>query len=194
MYLEIQNQLHPDQKNRQLQRLSDTIWACRYLSLDVICSTFHSVLATLESIANGDDKAKEIEAVGLLYQVNSFKFLSCLVIFHRLLGLTKSLSDQLQSRDIDLCSASELIESTIGTLKSFRNEGTWKNTFEYIKTVADLHHIDMEEVRPIRQRRRPQRMEDFISETSTGQREPLNNSQSLKQNIYFPVIDLLPPR
>ena len=107
--------------------------------------------------------------------------------FHRLLGLTKSLSDQLQSRDIDLCSASELIESTIGTLKSFRNE----NTFEYIKTVADLHHIDTEEVRPIRQCRRPQRMEDFISETSTGQREPLNNSQSLKQNIYFLVIDLL---
>ena len=34
-------------------------------------------------------------------------------------------------------------------------------------------------------------MEDFISETSTGQREPLNNSQSLKQNIYFLVIDLL---
>ena len=101
------------------------------------------------------------------------------------------MSDQLQSRDIDLCSASELIESTIGTLKSFRNEDTWKNTFEYIKTVADLHHIDMEEVRPIRQRRRPQRMEDFISETSTGQRKPLNNSQSLKQNIYFPVIDLL---
>ena len=191
VYLEIQNQLHPDQQNRQLQRLSDTRWACRYLSLDVICSTFDSVLATLESIANGDDKAKAIEAVGLLHQVNSFKFLSCLVIFHRLLGLTKSLSDQLQSRDIDLCSASELIESTIGTLKSFRNEDTWKNTFEYIKTVADLHHIDMEEVRPIRQRRRPQRMEDFISETSTGQREPLNNSQSLKQNIYFPVIDLL---
>ena len=191
VYLEIQNQLHPDQQNRQLQRLSDTRWACRYLSLDVICSTFDSVLATLESIANGDDKAKAIEAVGLLHQVNSFKFLSCLVIFHRLLGLTKSLSDQLQSRDIDLCSASELIESTIGTLKSFRNEDTWKNTFEYIKTVADLHHIDMEEVRQIRQRRRPQRMEDFISETSTGQREPLNNSQSLKQNIYFPVIDLL---
>ena len=61
IYLEMQNQLHPEKQNRQLQRLSDTRWACRYLSLDVISGTFDSVLATLESVANGDDKSKAIE-------------------------------------------------------------------------------------------------------------------------------------
>ena len=71
IYLEIQNQLYPDKQTRQLQRLSDTRWACRYLSLDVIASTFDCILATLDSIAEGNDKPKAIEATGLLYQIHS---------------------------------------------------------------------------------------------------------------------------
>ena len=67
IYLEMQNQLHPAKQIRQLQRLSDTRWACRYLSLDVIASTFDSILATLDSIAEGNDKPKAIEATGLLH-------------------------------------------------------------------------------------------------------------------------------
>ncbi len=130
VYLEMQNQLHPDKQNRQLQRLSDTRWACRYLSLDVIASTFDSILATLECIADDSDKTKAIEAVGILHQVNSFKFLSCLVIFHRILGITKSLSDQLQSRDLDLCFAADLVISTTDTLKTFRSDDTWDHTYK----------------------------------------------------------------
>ena len=193
IYLEMQNQLHPEKQNRQLQRLSDTRWACRYLSLDVISGTFDSVLATLESVANGDDKSKAIEAVGLLHQVNSFRFLACLVIFHRILGVTKSLSDQLQRKDLDLCSAAELIISTIHTLKSFRNDETWDLTFKYIKDAATLHSIEMEEPRPIRQRRRPQRMDDFASSsiTSIGLRESLTTNHSLKVTVYFPVLDTI---
>ena len=63
IYLEMQNQLHLDKQTRQLQRLSDTRWACRYLSLDVIASTIDSILATLDSIAGGNDKPKAIEAI-----------------------------------------------------------------------------------------------------------------------------------
>ena len=190
VYLDMQNHLHPEKQKRQLQRLSDTRWACRYLSLDVISSTYDSVLATLESIADGDDKSKSIEAAGLLHQTNSFKFLSCLVIFHRLLGITKSLSDQLQSRDLDLHSAVELVISTKDTLISFRNDETWDHTFKYIKDVATLYNVEIEERRPTRQRRRPQRMDDFVS-SGSGHRESLNSNQSLKINVYFPVLDTI---
>ena len=51
IYLEKQTQLHPDHQTRHLQRLSETRWACRYLSLDVIASTFDSILATLSGVA-----------------------------------------------------------------------------------------------------------------------------------------------
>lgn len=139
-------------------------------------------------IAEGDDKSKAIEATGLLHQVNSFKFLSCLIIFHQLLGVTKSLSDQLQSKDIDLHSATELVVSTRDTLKSLRNDETWNHTFKYIADVASLHDINLEETR---QRRRPRRMDEFASSSSIGHRDSLDSSQSLKLNIYFPVLDTI---
>ena len=39
VFLEKQSELHEGKQVRQLQRLSDTRWACRYLALDVIAST-----------------------------------------------------------------------------------------------------------------------------------------------------------
>lgn len=51
IYLEMQAKLHPDKQAKQLQRLSDTRWACRYFSLDVIASTFDSIIETLETEA-----------------------------------------------------------------------------------------------------------------------------------------------
>ena len=155
VYLEMQNRLHPGKQTRQLQRLSDTRWACRYLSLDVIASTFDSILATLESIADSNDKAKAIEATGLLHQIGCFKFVSCLIIFWRIMGLTKSLSDQLQSEEIDFALAADLVASTSDTLKTFRRDDTWDHTYKYITDVAALHNIQVEELRRRRQCRHP---------------------------------------
>ena len=108
IYLEKQAELHKEKQPRQLQRLSDTRWACRYFALDAIASTFDSILATLESIAEGHDKPKAVEATGILVQVHSLKFLACLVIFLRILSVTKSLSDQLQGKQIDMAFAADL--------------------------------------------------------------------------------------
>ena len=69
IFLEKQGELHKEKQPKQLQRLSDTRWACRYFALDAIASTFDSILATLESIAEGHDKPKAVEATGILVQV-----------------------------------------------------------------------------------------------------------------------------
>ncbi len=69
LYLVMQNNIHREKQKRQLQRLSETHWACRYLSLDVITNTYDTVLATLESISDRDDKSKAIKAAG---QTNKF--------------------------------------------------------------------------------------------------------------------------
>ena len=98
--LQKQSELQPNKPQRQLQRLSDTRWSCRYVAVDAVCSTFDSVLATLEEIANGEDKSRAIEATGIWTQVQTlnFKFLLSLITFWQILSCTKSLSDQLQSR------------------------------------------------------------------------------------------------
>lgn len=71
---------------------------------------------------------------------------------------TKSLSDQLQSEDIDFAMSADLVTSTVDTLKSLRNEDIWDHMYEYITNVATLHNIDIKEPRQRRQTRRPQRM------------------------------------
>ena len=55
IYLQQQSELHPTKQVWQLQRLSDTRWACRYMAVDAVCSRFDSILATLEIIKDGDD-------------------------------------------------------------------------------------------------------------------------------------------
>ena len=125
VFLRKQSKLHPDKQHRQLQRLSDTRWSCRYSAVDAVCSTFDSVLATLEEIANGEDRSQAVEATGIWTQVQTFKFLVSLILFWQILSITKSFSDQLQSRELDLAKAADLVLASTSTLKDFRSDAQW---------------------------------------------------------------------
>ena len=81
IYIQQQSVLHPGKPIRQLQRLSDTRWACRFNAVDAVCSSFDTILSSLQSIMDGSDKAKVVEASGIHTQVYSFKFLTTLILF-----------------------------------------------------------------------------------------------------------------
>ena len=51
-FLQKQRELHSDKQPFQLQRLSDTRWACRYAAVNALCHRYDSVLATLEEIGD----------------------------------------------------------------------------------------------------------------------------------------------
>ena len=59
---------------------------CRQGAVHAIRCTFDAVLATLEEIENDNDRAKAMEARGLLLQIKCFKFVLSLVVFDRLLS------------------------------------------------------------------------------------------------------------
>ena len=67
-----QSEMHSDNQPLQLQKLSETRWACRYAAVIALCRTYDCVLATLEEIGDGSDRAKAIEAKGLYCQVSTF--------------------------------------------------------------------------------------------------------------------------
>ena len=79
-FVAIQKRLHPDKPTRELQRLSDTRWACRHGAVNAICCTFDSLISTLEEIAQDSGQTKAVEANGLVLQVKDFKFLISLII------------------------------------------------------------------------------------------------------------------
>ncbi len=77
--------------------------------MNAMCRTYNSLLAMLEEIGDSSDHAKAIEAKGLYCQVATFAFIILLVMFDRILSCTKCLSDHLQSIQVDLATASDLV-------------------------------------------------------------------------------------
>ena len=97
----------------QLQKLSDTRWACRQSAVNALCYTYDAVLTTLFEVINRKDGAKATEARGLLAQVKSFEFIVSLVVFD------KALSDVIQSTQLDLDKAAEMnIDQIVSGRKS----------------------------------------------------------------------------
>ena len=58
-----------------------------------------------------------------------------------------------------------------------------------IEDVAALHGIDLCIPEQHHKWQRPKRLEDSVTLESTGSRESLSTSQSLKHSIYYPVLD-----
>ena len=101
-------------------------------------------MAALIKITGEGDGSRVAEARGLLLQVKSFKFISLLVIFDRLLTCSKGLSDILQSTKIDLGKAGDLITATIETVEIFRSDSEWEKVLAYSKNVAEKHDVSLE--------------------------------------------------
>ena len=116
IYVVQQSMLYPNKPVCQLQCLSDTRWACRFFSVDAVYTTNGAILATFQVIADGDDRKRATKATGILLQVQSFKYLTALFIFWRVLSITKGLSDQLQSTKMNMTKAADLVTTSIETL------------------------------------------------------------------------------
>ena len=140
-YMEKQSELYPSKPPHQLKPLSDTLWACRLFSVEAVCSTFDAIVAALQYVGNDDDKNKAIEAKGILLLIQTYKFLITLILIWRILSLTKSLSDQLQSTNINTASAADLVAATIEVLKKLRSNEEWIKFYKYATDVASLNKI-----------------------------------------------------
>ena len=86
---------------------------------------YGAVLATLEAMIDGNDQTNAIKAEGILHQIKSFKLLVTLILFWCILSCTKSLSNQLQTTQINLTKACELVCATLETLQQFSNDEEW---------------------------------------------------------------------
>ena len=74
MSLQQQREIYPDKQPHQLQRLSNTRWACYHGAVNAVCCTFDAVIGTLSAVMNGSNGIKSAEARGLLLQVSSLRF------------------------------------------------------------------------------------------------------------------------
>ena len=92
----------------RLGKLSDTQWSCRHESIVAISATYPAVVETLQTIMNGPDRNRQIEASGILSGITDYKFIICLIIY-KVFSITACLADLLQTESVDLGNADTVI-------------------------------------------------------------------------------------
>ena len=190
LFLEKQTLLRPGKQVIQLKRLVETRWACRHMSIVAVRQTFGAILATLNAIALSTDHDRSIQAQGILCTIQCFQFVVCLVIFDYLFGLTKGLSDALQSPDLDLAAAVCLISSVESTLSESRSDTSWSKLWDEATKLAMEYKITIPRERSSRQCGVPRRLDDYILiGSSLGHRDDLTSKDDYCYHLYYAVID-----
>jgi len=188
VWLEVQRELYRDEPPRQLQRLSDTRWACRVTACRNVRDRFDAVMMTLEEIADGDNADRAVEAKGLMC-VLDFKFVLMVFVFCDLLGLIHSVSTQLQCSSINLSCAADLIKTLSETLTQKRESNdAVAPLFDAAETMCNKCGIEAKLVTR-RQRKLPKRLAASVVEQTVGQRIEICNQNQFRQHVYLPIID-----
>uniref|UniRef100_A0A1X7VX50 Uncharacterized protein n=1 Tax=Amphimedon queenslandica TaxID=400682 RepID=A0A1X7VX50_AMPQE len=94
------------------------------------------------------------------------------------------LSDNSQSRAIDLSRATELIQATISLLTEYRTDSHWDRLYDHAVCLAQLHSISI--LVPGR-RRRPSHFNDSVVCETIG--TGASSKEEYKINLYYPVLD-----
>ena len=118
-WVQIQRDMYPGESVRELQRLCDTRWACRYAACKAVSSRLPAVVRLLSDIEGGENAKRAVEARALLGSVDCH-FVIMLCFMSDILGKTQSLSLFLQSATIDF-SVADLIHAVCADLTELRS-------------------------------------------------------------------------
>ncbi|XP_076326759.1 uncharacterized protein LOC143233855 [Tachypleus tridentatus] len=107
-FLKVQKELEPVNQRIELKRLSDIRWACQHAACLAVKRTLPAIVTILKHIVEGDNVHRATESKGLCILLDQ-QFVISLVGIEKLLLMTKQLSDHLQSFDLQLASAEDLV-------------------------------------------------------------------------------------
>jgi len=120
---------------RELARLSDTRWACRYHNVAVVIERLDTVIDVLCEVQETSDSQTTVQARGLEVQVKTVHSVTCLVVFNRMLSLSNGVNETLQSTTLTIAESDQLINSTITALTDLHENG-WQEVWGRRKNCA----------------------------------------------------------
>ena len=186
IFLDTQRSLYPDRNPMELKRVIETRWSCRYESVDTFVKVFKAVIQTLEVISETHHSAERSAlARGYLYQVKDVKFVALLGIMHKLLLKTYTLSNALQSPELDLAAAVALINSSVNELRTLRDcsvqwSAIWNSVVQMCAennivihctshiSASSVSDCDNASSRRCRVTRMPRHMQDYFTLETVG--------------------------
>ena len=101
---------------REIGRLSETRWACRYHNVLVIKERFGVIIDVPGEVQHLGDAEISVQAKGLVPQIQSCQFVANLCLFCRILSTMYGVSTALQSSTTDISESGRLITSIITSM------------------------------------------------------------------------------
>ncbi|KAF0713740.1 zinc finger MYM-type protein 1-like, partial [Aphis craccivora] len=131
----------------QLRNLSKTRWTARAESIKSVWISLDIIIETLENIvvSKNFDSLTKTKAFGLKKKNLNFDFFVSLMFMKNIMYKLKNLMEQLEAKELNICDAYVLINSTIKSLENIRSET--KNMDSLInssKITAETFGIDPE--------------------------------------------------
>lgn len=183
VFMEKQQELQPTKHAAELKRLSDTRWACQYSTIRAIKITLPAILATLADVSNQTNAHRATESRSVIGLIDA-QFVLHICMLERIYSLTKNLSDHLKATDLELASAIDLVFAVVDALNDKRNAETWTKIWECASDMCETVGIDMQ--RPqVRRKKQPRHLQEFVVNSQTGSKEPLETSQDKVKTTAF---------
>lgn len=186
-WITVQKDMYPEAP-RELQRLSDTRWACRYSACKTVMDRLPAILRVLHEIDLEKSGDRSVEARGLLAQID-LTFVGNLSTFRKILGEIKLLSDVLQSPSLDLAKAVDLIHALQDTLDQYRSESCFDELWQDAMDIAEQCTVSSETVKR-RVQRESLRLKGYFVDSPIGQhRCKEDDKDKFKREVFYPILD-----
>ncbi len=177
-----------DSTPRELQKLSDTRWACQHMACNTVLKRLPAVIRVLEEISEENSGDRTVDAHGLLAQID-LEFIGLLVTFTELFGETKCLSDILQSPSLDLGSALDLIEALMHRFHNYRDESYFEGLWKDVLNTAEQSNIETEPA-PKRKTKPSSKLQGYVTMSQLAGRSE-STKDNFRTSIFYPVLDTI---
>ena len=143
----------------KLKNLSKTRWSAKAESVKAVWRSLEAIICALDGVKESDQKEAKLRASALLNDIVSIDFVCGLMFLKNIMPQTKTLSDYLQRKSVNVASALVVLNSTQDCLKRMRSEDkNFNNQIESAVIVAKYLGTDpiADFARLHKNRRRPE--------------------------------------
>ena len=191
-FMEIQKAMYPEDRPLELQKLSDTRWACRESALRTMRKVIPALMQFLEEIVQKDPPDASAGDASILLKSINFEFLVCLEIATPVFQETAYASNALQQKDLDLAASYRIVDGVLQSLRELRNDEKFQEIFTKVKERAESMAIDLPSVIPGQGRRRkmPERYK-YSATSATEDQQYQTLDDYYRGRVFYVLLDTI---
>ena len=187
-FVKLQKEMHPGEKIRELQSLSETRWWARATSCKNVLIHFECIIRLMRQVSSKDKGARAPTAKSLFAQMN-YNFLKLLNFFTDILSTVNKISEQLQDPRLDMAKACQLISTLQQELECRRNVDMI-NYNEEVESLCRKCGLNYEE-KERRSQRPPDALSDYFVTDAIGKSARANSEKPLHGDAFIQILDCM---